>query len=109
MQHVDNYQILKAVAKTHGKWAMLVSFQSRDEKEVLQAAPCLKNLGNPDTSFFIQEGGGILVFDSEAEATESFHVIVGDDGPTKTNPYNGPVRVFACLCNSAGDLMTVNT
>jgi hypothetical protein len=40
---------------------------------------------------------------------KAFWSVVGDDGPTKTNPYNGPVRVFACTYDPDGITMNENT
>jgi hypothetical protein len=41
------------------------------------------------------EGNLFLEFETEDSAREFFDSVVGDDGPTKTNSYNGPARVFA--------------
>lgn len=41
------------------------------------------------------EGNLFLEFENRDSAQEFFNSVIGDDGPTKTNPYNGPARVFA--------------
>ena len=49
-----------------------------------------------------------LTFPTYGEARSFFESIVGDDGPTKTNPYDGPCRVYALLAGPDG-LITENT
>lgn len=38
-----------------------------------------------------------------------FYQTVGDDGPTNTNHYDGPARVYAVVIDKNGNLMTENT
>jgi len=51
----------------------------------------------------------IFLFDSEKECRDHFDMVVGDDGATKSNKYNGEVRVYALTCNNNGELITENT
>ena len=55
------------------------------------------------------DGLGYLFFNTEAECCAAFEDIVGDDGPTKKNPYDGPMRVYALTCDPHGELMNENT
>ena len=54
------------------------------------------------------DGEGFSIFDTEEEMEAFYDMIVGDDGPTKSNPYNGPIRVYALTCGPSG-LMNENT
>ena len=47
-------------------------------------------------------GNGYIFCNSEEEANEMFYQIVGDDGPTKFNSYNGEVKVYACTIGPMG-------
>lgn len=50
-----------------------------------------------------------LLFDTQDEMENHFWLTVGDDGPTKSNPYKGKVRVYALTCNNHGQLQNENT
>lgn len=83
-----------------------------EEGEIVKAAPYLKELKEKETGDFISlcvDGGGILLLDSDEEVSKLFRQTVGDDGPTKENPYDGPCRVYALTCNADGQLLTENT
>jgi hypothetical protein len=109
MKALNACEILEATAKGLGKWCLRLTFGGQNQ-DLLLAAPCLKELDHADDLFdFISEGGGTLSFDTEAEAREAYGSTVGEDGPTKTNPYSGPVKVHACLCGPDGKIRTENT
>lgn len=55
------------------------------------------------------DGYGILLFETEDEVNRYYDMTVGDDGPTQSNPYNGPVRIYALTCSDRGILMRENT
>lgn len=62
------------------------------------------------TAFDLATGETVwLTFETEAEAREYYNWTVGDDGPTKLNPYEGPANVYACLYNNEGKPVTENT
>jgi hypothetical protein len=50
-----------------------------------------------------------VLCDSYEECTRLFESVVGDDGPTKTNRYDGPCRVFAMTINEKGEMERTNT
>jgi hypothetical protein len=50
-----------------------------------------------------------IVCDSEEEMEDLFWQTVGDDGPTPTNSYNGPCRVYALTINAKGEMRNENT
>lgn len=56
----------------------------------------------------MMDGEGFSIFDTKEEMEAFYDMIVGDDGPTKSNPYNGPIRVYALTCGPNG-LMNENT
>jgi hypothetical protein len=50
-----------------------------------------------------------VLCDTYEECTRLFESVVGDEGATKTNPYNGPCRVFAMTINEKGEMERTNT
>lgn len=119
MRVLAQHQVIEAAAKGLKKWCLYLSFHSvqlvrqgavrSNEEAILKAAPCLQELGPFDLTSFILVGGGILVFPSETAARKAYSSTVGEDGPTKTNPYKGPVKVYACLCGPDGKIRTENS
>lgn len=55
------------------------------------------------------DGTGYMLFDSEEEMDHIYYQTVGDDGPTKLNPYNGSIKIYALTCNPDGQTMNENT
>jgi len=112
MKALSDFDTFKIVAKATAKWCLFVSFSDADTgvmDEVYKAAPWLKNLDYGVVIDLVVNGDGIVTFDSEQECWAAFHSTVGDDGPTKTNPYKGPVKVYACVCDNTGVLLSENT
>jgi hypothetical protein len=117
----NHVQILEATAKGLGKWCMYASFtppcdyEGEEyegvllETELLKAAPWAKDLGQEILTFLLDAGGGIISFDSEGECIAAYEATVGDDGPTKTNSYSGPLRVYALTCDPQGQTQNENT
>lgn len=54
-------------------------------------------------------GQACMFFATENETRRAYSSTVGEDGPTKTNSYDGPARVFALLCDDRGNLLSENT
>jgi hypothetical protein len=54
------------------------------------------------------DGWLLLLLDTEDAARLLFDQVVGDDGPTQTNSYTGPHRVYAYLAGPNGGI-TENT
>jgi hypothetical protein len=98
---------LCALCKVSEKWGMYISFVDHtDLQEIFKAAPYL------NTEAFLRtcvDGCAYTLFDTEEEMMNLYHQTVGDDGPTKLNPYNGPARVYALTCDPQGNLLTENT
>ena len=66
--------------------------------DVLGAAPWLNRPNSEDDTSATQallDDCGIVVCDSVQEMGILYENTVGDDGPTATNPYHAPVRVYA--------------
>jgi hypothetical protein len=57
----------------------------------------------------IGDGLAFVICDSVEEMYELYGQVVGDDGPTKSNLYNGPHRVYALTIYADGTLGTENT
>lgn len=79
-----------------------------DLEEVLKAAPYLERRMSGDVVQVLADGYGVLVYDSVEEMEVDYWETVGDDGPTKTNPYLGPAKVYALTCVN-GELLNENT
>jgi hypothetical protein len=93
------------------KWGMYFKINTPDDEQhtdsvdaTMSAAPYLK--GRLDS---ILDGNGFILFDTKKEAWATFNLTVGDDGPTKTNPYKGRGTVYALLFNAKGLPITENT
>ena len=87
-------------------WAVYISFiEDHEWPEICKAAPFLVE----DTDYqLLTDGRGVLLCESEKEAYKIFDQIVGDDGPTETNLYNGPANVYALVIGPDG-METENT
>lgn len=104
---LDWANVVEALAKAEGTWILYLSTTGNPDAEVsdiLKAAPF-----GQDVAFNLLGGGFcVLRFHDEAAGMAAFGLVVGDDGPTKTNPYNGRARVFAYLAGPEGGI-TENT
>lgn len=114
MKALNQIEAMQELCKATKKFGMYISGNNYDEMswdEMVKAAPYL---GEKD-----EQGGykyfnvllddyAILIFDTREEMEYHFNLTVGDDGPTKLNPYNGPARWYALTCNN-GELETENT
>lgn len=109
MKILDQSTALSELCKATKKWGMFISFCIYPEcsysySELEKAAPYLKD----QTQFFADESGYIL-FDSEEEMWRAYDQTVGDDGPTESNKYSGPAKVYAITCDPDGQFGTENT
>jgi hypothetical protein len=104
---------LSLICKGANTPGILVSFQPGiPDDELFSAAPWLKELWRTNISAFTEmqsSGCGIVLCETLDEANKLLHQTVGDDGPTAANPYNGPVRVYACVCDGNGRITSENT
>ncbi len=107
MEMLTTFEVFQVLCKSTKQWGLYIS-SSNDESwaEINKAAPYLDAIN--DASFFL-EGCRVILCDSKEEALELFWQTVGDDGPTLENPYNGPARVYACVCGPDGKFTHENT
>ena len=92
-----------ALSKQHGVW---LSHEWERFDLVPQAAPMLNFEEHGQA---LLDGHCLLVCDSAEERDRLYGQIVGDDGPTESNPYDGPVRVYALTFDDTGQMLNENT
>ena len=110
MKFANYSDLLCALCRAHRKWGIYISFDCDQEMaEVLKAAPYLAELDVGSRIDLFVCGFGYFLLDSEEECYKHYNQTVGDDGPTKTNSYNGPAKVYALTCSPNGILLSVNT
>ena len=76
------------------EWDKAAPYLTYDDNETMQA---------------VFDGNAIIVCDSDKERDRLYNLTVGDDGPTKTNSYDGPVRVYALTIDRTGQTLNENT
>lgn len=108
VQKLEMIAVLQLLCKSTKKWGVYISFSTEYNAflDIVKAAPYLSL---SDDAQIIGDGCGIILCDTEAEADAVFWSTVGDDGPTKTNKYDGPLKVYALTCNPRGALLNENT
>lgn len=103
-KNLSLYDGLQAMAKGLGKPILYISFTTPnpetgtfDEEiaELKKAAPYLFDENGCKYIQILADGQGYLVCEDTAELELLYDLTVGDDGPTSTNSYDGPVRVHA--------------
>ena len=105
MKILNSYSKLQSACRDQQSFGLYLSFNPGLPLEEIQgAAPCLNHVLP-----ILLDGDMILLFDSKLEMEEAYKGIVGDDGPTPSNPYKGPAKVFACRCDPNGNLLGENT
>jgi|SRR5579885_2969128 len=97
MKILSEVDALIDLAKRARCWILYVSFHCDDWEEVKKAAPYLQ-----DHLQVLMDGHGCLICDSEEECYKYYNLTVGEDGPTATNPYDGPARVYALMIGPEG-------
>lgn len=89
-----------------GKWAVYLSMPDYPCRQLIKAA---NFLSLKDDYQAMHDGEMIVMCDSERECEEVFSRVVGRDGPTVLNKYNGECRIYALTCNPDGQFMNENT
>ena len=110
MIFVDLHRMAQAACQQAGKHGLWLSFPAWHTIGALfLAAPWLE--GRQDSSLLQGLGDGhvLVLFDTAAERDAAYRNTVGDDGPTATNSYSGPCRIYALTISPAGELMNENT
>ena len=95
--------------KSIGKWGLLLGFDYAETDHVEDLPLAAPMLSFERDGQAIADGHAFLFYDDEAAMLADFDRVVGDDGPTKSNHYNGPASVFALTCRPDGQLMDENT
>jgi hypothetical protein len=115
MRPVDLHEALGLICKGEGCWGIFLSVAWSDGEppdaadwldHLYRAAPVLSH---QECAQIASDGEGFLLFDTEAEMLAAYERIVGDDGPTPTNSYSGPCRVYALTADPSGRLLNENT
>lgn len=103
-RYTDMQDLVEEHCNVTMQWGVYFGWGDDPTKEVLKACTFL-------TKEDVQNHTGQLAvfFKTEAEARAAFDTAVGDDGPTKSNPYKGDVRVFAYLVGPDGKGRSENT
>ena len=111
------HEALGRLCKATNKFGLYLSFDEEEftPEEAQKACPFLDftdNIqDNIDTSDYqaYADGYMFVLCDTEEECQLLFESVVGDEGPTKTNPYNGDCRVFCLIINDKGETENTNT
>src|SRR6267142_5136915 len=105
MKSFTQTEIFREACRALNKFGLYISFEftTNLDSDLFLAAPYLNF---QEHSQIIIDGVGYLLFDTREEMESHYRQTVGDDGPTETNPYDGPVRVYALTCNNEGQLET---
>lgn len=109
MKPLDVHGLFAAHCKAIGKWGLLLGcgyLDADDLADVPLAAPMLSFERDAQV---ILDGQGFLFYDTEEAMQSDFQRVVGDDGPTASNPYDGRVKVYALTCGPDGQLLGENT
>lgn len=91
---------------------MYISFTSEywpNIKHIVKAATWLNEIDIVNRDEIISQGYGFIMFENVDEMDRIYNLTVGDDGPTKTNSYCGPVKIYALTCSPKGILISENT
>lgn len=70
----------------------------------LEAATVFMDRSAPNYFQVMSDGEGFSIFETKEDMNAFYDNIVGDDGPTKSNPYDGPIRIYALTCGPSGFL-----
>lgn len=109
MKILNHADTLEALAKVTGKPCMYLNlrfWEGAPLEEIVKAAPYLSL---HDDCQAILDGCAFIVCDSYEEMQKLYDQTVGDDGPTKSNSYDGPIRIYALTCNAQGQTENENT
>lgn len=107
MKPYSGIELAQKLAKALKRPCLFIQISANGRcEDVVKAAPYLKDLK------FIQllaDESGVIVCDSAKQRDELYAQTVGDDGPTKTNKYKGPCRIYALTIDADGTPVNENT
>lgn len=104
MKKLNPVAAAQELAKATQKWVVYISINC-EMKDAILAAPYLNLI---EDGQLIMDGGGFILCENEAEATNTFNWTVGDDGPTKFNKYKG-TGIYALVIDNTGTCLNENT
>ena len=100
-------QILVELCRLRRQWGLYVSYGHEElYDEIVKAVPFLDAVENLP---HLWDGAVYVFFDTKEDCDAHFSQVVGDDGPTPSNPYDGPARAYALTCDPNGTLLNENT
>ena len=109
----DDIDLFKILCDKLDKWGLYISFGWDDEDQgfeffdgVVEATGGL--LDRKDTHNALFNGYAYFLYDTWEDSYHAFKKVVGKDGPTDINPYDGPVKVFAMTVSNDGEIQTEN-
>lgn|ERR1017187_3897350 len=120
MRILNSTEVEQEVAKALGKWCLhLHAGYGNDDTDELANNGCVYTIKELNKAVpyltedqarqLLFDGGFLVVCDNKEECERFYSQTVGDDGPTKTNPYNGLANVYALTISDHGVLMAENT
>lgn len=100
----------QALAKALKKPVLFLAFPTDVDNfmHVKNAAPYL-DMDDNETSQAVLDGHAFIVCENEEELNRLYDLTIGDDGPTKANAYDGPIRIYALTIDKNGVLRNENT
>ncbi len=107
MKIMTGQETFAMLCKERRCWGLYLSYGSpEDWWDITLAVPFLTA---PKYGQAMVDGQAFILCDSEEECQQLYDQVVGDDGPTKINPYNGPIRAYALTVSPDGEFMNENT
>ena len=98
--------IAERIARTEKVWTLYLS--TGDDLDLGDASSPVPFLLSDERLLLRLNGWLLLLLATEEAARRLFDQVVGDDGPSKANYYDGPHRVYAYLAGPSGGI-TENT
>ena len=103
---LDINELFSSYCKASKQFGILISFSyNADWDEISKACPLITK----DDYQILNDCIGFFIFQTEQEMEKAYEHIVGDDGPTEYNKYNGSVQVYALTCDDKGVFHNENT
>lgn len=103
------HEILSELCRLRKQWGIFLYCAVDQEvslQDIQKAAPWFSD---DLAAYFALDSGAYVFFDSQMEMDAAYYRTVGDDGPSPSNPYDGPAKVYALTCSPTGTLRTENT
>jgi len=111
MKKFTNTEALEALCKEEKKWCLYLSWYLEEDSfgnvtknPIIEIQKAVPFLDEEDISC----DKNVILCDSEEEVYELFNQVVGDNGPTEFNLYDGPAKVYALVFGPDG-METENT